>query len=340
MKLKTLILVWLVTAAVFATSSAWAATLKIAALSPDGTYVMKELRKAGKEIKKRTDGRVKIKYYPGGVMGDDKAVLKKMRIRQLHGGIFTSSSLTRFSKDNQVYNLAFKFKSFDEVDYVRDHMDSLLLDDLNKSKLVALGLFEVGFAYIMSTRPISSVDDLRAQKAWIPDMDKMGVESMKAFSISPIPLPFSDVLAGLQTGVVTTVAGSPIGAIALQWHTKVKYLTDLPLLYSTAALVVDSKAFAKLDSTDQDIVREIFERVSRNIDEKNREDNIAAKSALANQGITFIKPTESETQEWFRLGGLATERVVKEGHVSNKFIEILNQHIDTYRQQTDPESNG
>ena len=116
-------------------SQANAVVLKIATLSPDGSNWMIAMRQGAKEVAKKTENRVRFKFYPGGIMGGDKAVLRKIRIGQLHGGILTSGSLSKFYHDLLVYNLPMVFKSFAEVDFVRKHMDMLIIDGLEKAAL-------------------------------------------------------------------------------------------------------------------------------------------------------------------------------------------------------------
>jgi len=118
-------------------------------------------------------------------MGDDKVVLRKIRIGQLHGGAVVSGSLSDYFPDNQVYGLPLKFRSFEEVDYVRERMDPLLTGGLEKSGFVTFGLAEGGFAYVMSNAPVRTLDDLRKRKVWAPDNDLTTLEAVKAFGITP-----------------------------------------------------------------------------------------------------------------------------------------------------------
>ena len=111
-------------------ASAGNVVLKIATLAPEGQTWMNMMHAAADEVARKTDGRVKFKFYPGGGMGDTKAVLRKIRIGQLQGGLVTSGSLSKFYPDNQIYNLPITFNSFDEVDFVRGHMDQLIIDGL------------------------------------------------------------------------------------------------------------------------------------------------------------------------------------------------------------------
>lgn len=311
-------------------TTAQAAVLKIATLSPDGTSWMNTMRAGAEEVAKRTDNRVKIKFYPGGVMGDEQATLRKLRINQLQGVAVTTGALVDVYKNAEIYSLPFTFRNQAEVNHVRATMDELLMQGLEKSGLVCFGLGESGFAYILSNEPIRSVADLQKQKSWIPD-NETARTAVKAFNLSPIPLPLGDVLAGLQTGLINTVASSPIGAIALQWYTQTKYLTDMPLLYSVATLVVSEKAFRKLDKADQKIVLEVMRDAFKKIDENNKKDNVAAMAALKTQGITFVKPDKAQTAEWRRLSEVTNQRLVAEDHVGKPMYDLMHRLLDEFR---------
>ena len=328
---------WLVYAVVLSLglfiSHSQAAQFKIATLSPDGSTWMKKLREGAKEIESKTDERVKFKFYPGGVMGQDKAVLRKMRVGQLDGGAFTNGTLAATYPGVQIYNLVLRFKSNEEVDYVREKMDDALKQGLEDNGLVALGFSEMGFAYLMSMNPIHSVSDLRKQKAWIPENNIVATHALNAFSVDPIPLPLRDVLVGLQTGMIDTVAGSPIGALTLQWHTKIKYLTDLPLAYIYGILVLNKKKFDKLKPDDQLIVREVMGRVCAEMDALSRKDNQGALEAIRNQGITFIEPKPGAVAELKELVITANKNLIESGGVPVDLVQTMDKYLQEYRAQ-------
>ncbi len=234
----------------FIASNAFATTLKIATISPEGSMWMEKMREGAKKVSEKTDNRVRFKFYPGGVMGSDKDVVRKMRINQLQGGTFPGGSLSKFFPGCHLYGQLMKFNSIAEVDYVREHMDKYIVDGLEKAGFITFGLAGGGFAYIMSTSPVETVEDLRKQKTWIPDDDKASQSAIKAFGINPIPLSLVNVKPSMQTGIINTIATSPVGAIILQWHTEVKYLTQMPFVYLYAALAVNKKAFLKISEQD------------------------------------------------------------------------------------------
>jgi len=317
--------------AVMFTGQAQAIQIKIATLSPEGSVWMEKMREGATELAQRTNNRVLIKYYPGGVMGDDKTVLQKIRIGQLQGGAFVSGSLSQFYPDNQIYSLPLFFRSFEEIDYVRKHLDRTIMEGFAKNGMVIFGIAEGGFAYVMSTVPIRTVEEMRRQKVWIPDNDSMILETVKAFNITPIPLSIADVRAGLQTGLINTVTTPPIGALALQWHTQIKYLMDEPFLYIYGVLAVDRKAFKRLSPGDQEIFIDIMGDVFKTLDRLNREDNIKAMETLRKQGIEFIKPSPEALEIWLKDASEVPKRLIKAGRISQEMFDTLNRLIKEYR---------
>ena len=314
-----------------ALSPVQAAVFKVATLAPDGGSWMKVMRSAGKDIEQATDGRVKFKFYPGGVMGSDEAVMRKIRFRQLQGGAVSGGALTEAYSDIQVYTLPLKFKTFAEVDYVRERMDKKILEGIEKGGFVTFGLAEGGFAYVLSQAPIRSTEDLKSRKVWIPNNDPGALVAVEAFGVSPIPLNVSDVLAGLQTGLVDTVATSPIGAIALHWHSRVKYMSDVPIMYIFALMALDKKVFDKLAPEDQAVVREKMSAAFATIDAQNRADNVNAYQALLKQGINLVTLGDQDREQWYRLATEAEQNMLRKGVVSEATVKELDQHLADFR---------
>lgn len=308
-----------------------AVTFKIATLAPDGTNWMKQIRAGAEEIKHRTEGRAQFRFYPGGIMGSDKSVLRKIRIGQLQGGALTGGGIYEIYPDSTIYSLPFLFQSYDEVDYVRQRMDKTIIDGLYENGFVCFGLTEGGFAYMMSREPIRTTDDLKRYKVWLPEGDKVDQAAFEAFGVTPVALPMTDVMTGLQTGLIDTVATTTVGAIALQWHSRVKYVTDVPVTYLIGTMVLKRKDFEKLSPQDQAVVREVMGDVFTRMNVTNREDNKAAWSALQSQGITAIEPAADMIEEW-RSGSAETmDRLTREGLFSPAILQILRQHLSEYR---------
>ena len=306
-----------------------AATYKVATVSPDGLAWMRKLRAGVKEISNRTEERVRFKIYPGGVQGDDETVLRKMRIGQLHGGAVAAGSLTRFYPDLQIYNLPLQFRSYEEVDYIRAEMDQMIADGLERAGIVTFAFTETGFAYLLTRTPVTSVEDLGELKAWIPDNDPIAAELIKSFDVSPIPLNITDVLAGLQTGLINAVVVPPSVALALQWHNHVKYMTNLPLLYIYSMLAMDAGAYGRISENDRLIVREVMDRVFREVGEETRVDNAKALKALETIGIQTIEPEGIE--QWQRVADDSVERLIGSGEITPGAVRLYLDNLKKYR---------
>jgi TRAP-type C4-dicarboxylate transport system substrate-binding protein len=300
-----------------------AKTIKIATLSPEGTFWMKQMRDGAKEIKEKTDGRVAFKFYPGGVMGNDDNILRKIRIGQLHGGAVVLGTLAESTPDVTLYGLPYLFSSLDEATEIRKKTDPMLSKLIEESGFVSFGFAQGGFTYLMSKEPTRSLDDLRKRKSWIPEQSDVGLSLFRYVGVTPISLPMSDVLTGLQTGLIDTIITSPIGALALQWHTHINYVIDQPLNYLSAMLIIDKKTFEKLSVSDQEIVREIMTRVYKKIDEHNKADNVAARQALVNQGVKFIKLSDNEKAEWEKIDDLIIKEMIEKYHYNKSLYETL-----------------
>ncbi|AKH21434.1 TRAP transporter substrate-binding protein DctP [Sedimenticola thiotaurini] len=308
-----------------------ATTLKIATLLPDGTSWMNMLRSGAEELEQRTEGRVKLRFYPGGVMGNDNSVLRKIRVGQLHGGALTAGGLAAIYPDIQIYSLPFLFRSLDEVDYVRKRMDPRLVAGLKKAGFISYGFSEGGFAYLMSQLPLDNVDQLLQRKIWSPEGDQISLSAFRSIGVSPVPLPLTDVLTGLQTGLIDTVGSSPSGAIALQWHTRIKHVADIPLIYLYGTLVIRDKALNKISSSDRQILREIMEERFRQINQQTRIDNQAALKALKKQGIRFFRPEEGERASWQHLIDKVEANLKREHQLDPTLFQQIQQLLADFR---------
>ncbi len=338
-QLKILLMIWMWMAA-GAVADAQTTRLKIATMAPDGSYWMKEYKKAADEIESRTAGRVTVRFYPGGTMGSDSAMIRKIRIGQLHGGVFLVGSMAGIDPDLEIYNLPLMFRSHDEVDYVRAKMDEKLIQSLEKNGYVTFGISETGFTYLMSTEPTRTFEELRGRKAWMPQGDPLSLAIVKAAGLSPVPLVLSDVLTGLQTGLIDTVAAPPVGALALQWFTKATYMTDVPITYVCGTMAIGAKTFAKLSPGDQAILREVFSEANTNLDKRSRTDNEEAREALVKQGVKIIEPTEASRAKWSEIAAVATADLVSERGYDPALLAEINSLLESFRSENPAVSSG
>lgn len=299
-------------------------TLRLATLAPDGSPWMRELRTAAEQVKTETQGRVEIRYFPGGVMGNDQAVLRRIRQGgQLQGGVLTSSELSLVYPDAPVYTLPFLFEDWAAVDRVRPRVDPLLAKGFAERGFHMLGASGVGFAYLMSTRPLRGPDDVRRAKLWVPQNDRIAELTFREGGASPIPLPIGDVFTSLQTGMVDMVANTPAGAVALQWHGRLRYLYDLPLAYVVGYIIVDTRAWGRIAPADQAVVDRIFKAAAARVDASIRRDDAAALEAMKKQGLTVVTPTAEDAAYFRQIGETVVRRLYEEGRMDASLLTAI-----------------
>lgn len=317
-----------------------AAELKVATIAPDGSHWMREMRAGGQRVKELTGGRVEIKFYPGGVMGTDAQVLRKIRIGQLQGGAFTAGGLGGVYSGLNLYGIPLLFRSLDEVDYVRERMDPELAAGLERAGFVSLGFSEGGFANIMANEPIRSVEDMRRKKVWIPEGDQISFLAMEALGLSPVSLPLTDVLTGLQTGLLDIVANTPVAALVLQWHTKVSYRTELPVTYSMGVFALDARAFRALSPGDQAVVRDVVGEVMAGIDRTAREDDLEAAAVLGKSGVQPVAVDSSQIGEWRRTIETIYPKLRRRPDIDGELLDELLSLLAQYRAADDGASSA
>jgi TRAP-type C4-dicarboxylate transport system substrate-binding protein len=314
-------------------ASAAAVELKIATLAPERSGWVQDMRKGAKQIKERTDGRVIVKLYVGGSQGDSEQVLRAIRTKRLHGGAFTPTDLQDRYSDVNIYGLPFIFESASEVDYVREQLDEKLLLGLQEAGFISFGFTNGGFAYLMSNEPVRGLGDLRGKRIWVPEGDRISYAAMDALELSPVTLPITDVMTGLQTGLIDIIAFPPTGTLALQWHTKVKYVTEMPILFSMGLMAIDAKAFNRLPEDDQGIVREVMGAMYAEFSRREPEENRNAKEALINSGVQSIEPADGEVERIRKVMVETNRQLGEQGLFSMELYDELIAHIEDYRTQ-------
>lgn len=310
-----------------------ATTFKIATIAPEGSQWMQQMRAGALTIKERTAGRVELKFYGGGVMGNEKSVLRKIRVGQLQGGALTGGGLSKISPDMLLYGLPLLTRSINEMNYVRQQMDPLLVEHLEEVGYVSFGFAAGGFANLMSQSPIAGVEDLKGKKVWVPEGDRASYAVMEALGLAPVTLPLSDVLTGLQTGLVEVVGTSPLGALAFQWYTRVNYITPMPLAYIYGSLVIDKRSFKRLSAADQQVVREVLEGIYREFDHQNVLDNTDALSALQQQGLQLVQPRDGELERWNEAADGVIKQMAQDGLFPLDLYRQVQQHLQVYRRK-------
>jgi len=278
--------------------------IKFATLAPDGSTWMKAMCKVDEDVRTRTQNRVGFKFYPGGVQGDEKDVIRKMRNGQIHAGGFTGFGLGTIVPETRVLELPFMFESLDELDHVRKATNDYFEKAFKAKDHALLGWTDVGFVYLYTKHPVRKPSDMSGTKWWIWSGDQLAEIFYRAFGISPVPLAAPDVLTSLQTGVVDGVYASPLACVALQWFTRVKFMSDLPVTHGISAVVATEKSLAGISAGDRAILLEVMRRELLALTQKTRTQNDEAIAEIKKEGVQVV-PIDAATHQEFAARGRA-----------------------------------
>jgi len=306
--------------------------LKLATLAPDGSTWMETLKDAANRVEQATDGQVRTRFYPGGVMGDAAMLLRRMKLGQLQGGMFTVGELAGMAPETNLYSMPFVFENAAELKALRDEFDPVIIDALREAGLIVPAISNGGFAYLFSSRRIGSTDDVSsALKVWIPENDPLSRRVLERIGATAVPLSLADVYTALQTGTINTFANTLSGAIILQWHTRARYMLDLPVLITAGVLAVDRKAFERLDPAHREIWLQEFARVMREQEARTEQENRDARRALRDEGIEILQPAAEDVREWQRISNQVTDRMTQNGEFPVPGLERLRERLEEIR---------
>jgi len=293
-----------------AAPAAPAAEIKFASLAPEGTTWMQVMRALDGDVRQATGGAAGFRFYPGGVAGNEKDVVRKLRVGQLHAAGFTGVGLGEILPAVRLLELPFFFRSYEEVDALHRALDPWFERAFEERGYVVLGWSEVGFAHFFSQAPVQSRADLQRRKVWMWEGDPLARAYFEALGVQPIPLAVTDVLTSLQTGLIDTVYANPLGAVALQWFTKVEYMSPVPMANVTGAIVMRKDHFDRLAPEARRALRERAPPRMAELRRLTREENARAVEAMKKRGLKIAPaPGEAELAEIRRLGEGARRRL-------------------------------
>jgi len=276
-------------AAAPAVAAAQNTELRMATLAPPDSSWMKLLDKASAEIAEKTQNRVTIKYYAGGVQGDERDVIRKIRLGQLDGAAVTAIGLAMVDESIRVLELPMLFDTIDEMEYVSGKMWPYFQKKFEKKGFKLADRGEVGWIYFMSKTKVESLADLKNTKVWMWGDDQVVGAMFRKLNVNGVPLGVPEVDAALTSGRINACYSSPLAAVALQWNTKVKYMTSMPMSYALGATVVSMDAYNKLTEADRKTIEKIQEKTGGKVRKTVRKDNETAQKQMTRKGVTVVQ---------------------------------------------------
>jgi len=313
--------------------------LKVATLAPEGSTWMTLMHEMDDRVRAETGNEVGFRFYPGGVQGDERLVLRKMRSGQLHGGGFTGNGLGVIAPSVRVLEVPFLFSTEDEIDAVYEQMGGELEAAISESGHVLLGWAEVGFVHLFTRAPVRGLGDLKSIKMWLWEGDPLASAFFSEAGVAPVSLAITDVYTSLQTGLVDGVYSSPYAAVVLQWHALVGAMSADPITHALGAVIVTDKAWEKISPESQGKVREIADDVFGRLKTASRAENHAAIDDIRVAGLEIVEIPDGELETFREIGGRAAERGVGEIYPA-EMLERVRGIVAAYRAGTASPTDG
>ena len=284
--------------------------VRIATLAPAGSPWMEVLERAAAEIAEKTERRVTIKYYTGGQQGDERDFIRKIKLGQLDGAAVTALGLSLIEPSIRVLQLPMLLESQDEVDYVAGKMWPYFQKKF-EAKGFRLGeRGELGWIHLFSKAKVTSMAELRKQKLWLPGDEQLDASLLAKLKVQGVPLRIPEVDGALTTGRINACFSSPLGLIALQWFTKVKYMSTPPMLYAIGATVLSLDAEQKVSSEDRKIIAAIAKRSQKKARVYIRKANDDARKALLRRGVTVVETPKAMLDELTAIGASVQQELI------------------------------
>jgi len=272
---------------------------------------MEVLDKASGEVKEKTAGRVSFKYFEGGQQGDERDFVRKIKLGQLDGAAVTAVGMSMIDESIRVLELPMMFQSAEELDYVADKLWPYFQKKFEKKGFKLTDRGEVGWIYFLSKAKVEKIADLRSQKLWLWGDDQLVGAVFKKLGLNGIPLGVPEVDGNLTSGKIDACYGSPLAAVALQWYSKIKFMTSMPMSFALGATVISTDAYKKLSAEDLKIVEDISRANSKKLRKVIRKANEDAKGTMSRKGVQVVPTpiamvdefTKQATELWSELAG-------------------------------------
>lgn len=274
-----------------------AKTIRYATLAPKGSIWGNQIEKMARELKKQSNGKLKLRIYYAGMAGDEQSVMRKVKLGQIDAASFTGLALGKILPDCRILELPFFFKNHAEIDRVVEGLKPDFTKQLDSKGYVLAGWGEAGFVYLLTKQPVATVNDMAGKKIWAPTGDMLVKNMFLEFGLVPRYLGIESVLTQLQTGGLDAVYAPPTGAIGLQWFRQVKYYSDVKLTNATGATLFSKKKFSRLTTEEQQLILSVFEKGSKELIQALRKENKKALMTMRKMGVKPIKVPDAQLKK-------------------------------------------
>jgi len=311
-------------------SPIYSITIKIGSLAPSGSPWDKGLKQIASEWKKVSKGKVILKIYPGGIVGDESVMIRKMRLRQLQAAAITGVGMNQIAKGVLSVSIPLLIRTNEELDYILEKMAPYFEEELNRKQFILIMWTFVGWVHFFSRKPVINTDDLKKQKLWIWEDNAREAQIWKEAGYQPVPLPLPDVLTSLQSGMIDAFTATPLTATAYQWFGIAKNMLDMKWAPMVAGIVVSKSIWEKIPDKLKSKLSEIAKEVGKKTTREMRSADKDAIQIMKQYGLTVNPLTDEALTSWKSLVENGLSKFIEEEFDKETFFKIK-KHLELYR---------
>jgi TRAP-type C4-dicarboxylate transport system substrate-binding protein len=297
-----LVMARVVLALLLATVSLPAQTIiRMGTLVPKGSPWHEILLNMGEEWKKASGGKVELRIYPGGEQGDEPEMVQKIRIKKLQAVALSGAGLSGIDSSVTALEIPMMLSSYEELDYVRDHISDRLEKGLAQHGFIVLNWGDAGWVHFFTKQAASRPDDIRKMKLCVLQGDNSTFELYKVNGFHPVALAATDILTGLQTGLIDAFQSPPLIALSNQWFGGAKNMLDIQFAQLVGATVIDKSVWDKIPAPVQKEMLVSAKKAGVALREEIRKAEAGSIPIMQQFGLNLVKPDAKASAEWRQL---------------------------------------
>src|SRR5579864_7858419 len=275
--------------------------IRLGTLVPRNSRWHEILLNMGEEWKKASGGKVELKIYPSGEQGDEPEMVQKIRIKKLQAVALSGAGLSGIDAAVTSLEVPMMLSSYEELDYVRDHISGRLEKGLAQHGFIVLNWGDAGWVHFFTKQPAMRPDDIRKMKLCVLQGDNSTFELYKINGFNPVALAATDILTGLQTGLIDAFQSPPLIALANQWFGGAKNMLDIQFAQLVGATVISKDVWDKIPAAVQKEMMKSARSAGVALREEIRKAETNSIPMMQQFGLNVVHADPKAAAEWHRL---------------------------------------
>ncbi|HTW63487.1 MAG TPA: TRAP transporter substrate-binding protein DctP [Bryobacteraceae bacterium] len=275
--------------------------IRLGTLVPKGSRWDQILLNMGEQWKKASGGKIQLKIYPGGEQGDEPEMVQKLRIKELQAVALSGAGLSGIDPDIAALEIPMMLSSYEEVDFVRDHIAARLEKGLAQRGFIVLNWGDAGWVHFFTKQPASRPDQIRRMKLCVLEGDNSTFELYKMNGFQPVSLAATDILTGLQTGLIEAFQAPPLVALSNQWFGGAKNMLDIPFAPLVGATIISKDVWDKIPTPVQKEMMQSARVAGVALRDEIRKSEASSIPLMQQFGLNVVHADAKAVAEWRQL---------------------------------------